>query len=609
MMPTPRAGRSLRFIPIVVIPKWVNFSWERAPSRVAGHCTGSIENRRLALWTENGPMITSIGIDTALPKGVPIRFWRGNMCKLKLAMKLAAAAAATALFAAAQASAAPADTPRQGGTLVVGQFQAPRHLNGGVQSGMATALPSSQLFASLLRYDDQWNPQPYLAESWKWSEDGKALTLKLRTDAVFHDGKPVTSEDVAFSIMAIKANHPFQTMFGAVESVETPDPHTAVIKLTQPHPALLIALSPPLAPIMPKHIYGDGQDLKAHPRNSQGVVGSGPFKLKEFVPGKEVVLERFDKYFLKGKPYLDRIVYQINPDATTLLIGLERGDMQMLPFMNDPTQLRRAADNKNLVSLSEGYEGVGALSWLAINTARKPFDDVRVRQALAYALDKNFIIKALTAGFAKPSDGPLVSSSPFATKDLTVYKVDLKKAEQLLDEAGLKRGSNGERFKMVIDHMPGMDSLSKNVAEYARAQLKKIGVTAELRTSADFPSWTQRIANHDFDMTTDSVWNWGDPVIGVHRTYLSSNIRPIIWTNTQSYTNKKVDELLAQAAVEKDTEKRKALYAEFQKIVTNDVPLIFLAQVPFHTLLSNKVGNPPTSIWGPLSPLDEVYLK
>ena len=528
------------------------------------------------------------------------------MRNLKRTIKLAAAATITALLTS---GAALAEAPKQGGTLVVGVFQAPRHLNGGVQSGMATALPSSQLFASLLRYDDKWNPQPYLAESWEWSEDGKALTLKLRSDAVFHDGKPVTSEDVAFSIMAIKANHPFQAMFAAVEGVEAPDPHTAVIKLTQPHPALLIALSPALSPIMPKHIYGDGQDLKAHPRNSQDVVGSGPFKLKEFVPGKEVVLERFDKFFLKGKPYLDRVVYQINPDATTLLIGLERGDMQMLPFMSDPTQLRRANDNKELVAMAQGYEGVGALNWLAFNTARKPFNDARVRQAIAHTIDKNFIVKALTAGFAKPSDGPLVSSSPYASADLQTYKMDLKKAEQLLDEAGLKRGEKGERFKMVIDYLPGMDSLSKNVAEYARAQLKKVGITAELRASADFPSWTKRIASHDFEMTTDSVWNWGDPVIGVHRTYLTSNIRPIIWTNTQSYSNKRVDELLEQAAVEKDHEKRKDLYKEFQKIITNDVPLIYLAQVPFHTLMSKKLGNPPNSIWGPLSPLDEVYLK
>src|SRR5690606_28069218 len=201
-----------------------------------------------------------------------------------------------------------AEQPKRGGTLVMGTYQAPRHLNGAVQSRMATALPSPQVFASLVPFDDPWHPQPYLAASWEWSDDRKTLTVHLRQDALFHDGEPVTSEDVAFSIMANKENHPFKAMFDVVEKIETPDPHTAVFKLSQPHPALLIALSPALSPILPKHIYDDGQDLKSHPRNSKDVVGSGPFKLKEFVPGKEVVLERFDKFFLKDKPYLDRIV-------------------------------------------------------------------------------------------------------------------------------------------------------------------------------------------------------------------------------------------------------------------------------------------------------------
>ena len=162
---------------------------------------------------------------------------------------------------------------------MVGSTQTPRHLNGAVQSGIATALPSTQVFASPLRFDDKWNPQPYLAESWKLAEDGKSLTLNLRKNAVFHDGKPITSADVAFSIMAIKANHPFTTMLGPVEKVDTPDPYTAIIRMSTPHPAIVLAMSPALCPILPKHIYGDGQDLKTHPRNSTDVVGSGPFKV------------------------------------------------------------------------------------------------------------------------------------------------------------------------------------------------------------------------------------------------------------------------------------------------------------------------------------------
>ncbi|MGH8848282.1 MAG: ABC transporter substrate-binding protein, partial [Polaromonas sp.] len=138
---------------------------------------------------------------------------------------------------AAPLSSTAQDNIKRGGTLVVGYTQTPRHLNGAVQSGVATALPSTQLFASPLRFDDKWNAQPYLAEKWSLSADGKSLTLNLRKDAVFHDGKPITSADVAFSIMAIKANHPFTTMLGPVEKVDTPDPYTAVIRMSTPHPA------------------------------------------------------------------------------------------------------------------------------------------------------------------------------------------------------------------------------------------------------------------------------------------------------------------------------------------------------------------------------------
>ncbi|HLS17229.1 MAG TPA: ABC transporter substrate-binding protein [Paenalcaligenes sp.] len=495
-----------------------------------------------------------------------------------------------------------------GGTLRLGMFQAPRHLNSGVQSGMATAIPASQLFASLLRYDDEWNPQPYLATEWEWSDDGKTFTATLRDDAVFHDGEPITSEDVAFSIMAIKKYHPFSGMFNVVESIDTPDPHTVVFNLEQPHPALLIALSPALSPIMPKHIYDDGQELSSHPRNTEDVVGSGPFKLNKFVPGKEVILERFDDFFIEDRPYLDRLVIQINEDQTTLFLGLQQGSLQLVPFIADPAILQMADADASIMMTDKGYEGIGSLTWAAINTAKEPLDDVRVRQAIAYALDKDFILEALTGGFANRTDGPIISSSPYATDDRQIYDLDLDKANELLDEAGLEPDADGVRFSITIDMLPGAQ-FGKTSAEYMRQQLRKIGIDAKLRTSADFPSWAERIANHDFDITTDNVWNWGDPVIGVHRTFLSSNIRNVVWTNTQSYANDRVDELLDQAAVELDDEKRKELYKEFQQIVAEEVPIIHTSETPYRTLAAPSVGNVPTTIWGLLSPMDEVYLE
>ena len=523
--------------------------------------------------------------------------------------RTAVATLACAAIAAALPLHLAAQTPKSGGTLVVAFGQSPRHLNGAVQSGVATALPSTQLFASPLRFDDKWNPQPYLAESWKLSEDGKSLTLNLRKNAVFHDGKPITSADVAFSILAIKANHPFQTMFAPVEKVDTPDPYTAIIRMSEPHPAIVLAMSPALCPILPKHIYGDGKDLKNHPRNSADVVGSGPFKFVEFKPGQRVVLERFDKFFLTGKPYLDRVIFNIAPDIATLSLGVQRGDIQMAPFFSAANELKRMKSDKSLVMTPRGYEGPGPLNWLAFNLEKKPLSDIKVRKAIAHAVDKNFITKALMGGFATPADGPIVASSPFAVTDLVKYPLDLKKAADLLDEAGYKAKADGERFKLTIDHLPGSEEQSKNVAEYLRSQLKKVGIAVDVRTSADFPSWSKRIASHDFDMTMDIVFNWGDPVIGVHRTYLSTNIKPIVWTNTQSYKNPQVDELLNTAAGILDPVKRKAYYATFQKIVTDELPLLPINVVPYHTVTNVKVGNVPMTIWGAMSPYDDVFMK
>ena len=522
--------------------------------------------------------------------------------------RFALALAGAAMLAAPLASAQNATVePTKGGTLVIGSTQVPRHLNGAVQSGIATALPSAQIFASPLRYDDAFNPQPYLAESYEVSEDGLSVTLKL-ADAKFHDGKPVTSADVAFSIETVKANHPFKTMFEPVESVETPDEKTAVIKLSKPHPAILLAMSPALLPILPKHVYGDGQDAKTHPANN-APIGAGPFKLEEYRPGEQITLVRNEDFFLEGKPYLDKIVVRIVKDPNALLIAMENGETDMYPFVAGSRDIRRLEKADGVSVTDKGYAAIGPINWLAFNTVKAPFDDVRVRQAIAYAVDRDFITKALMGGVSAPQRGPIIESSPFFDASVETYDVDIDKANALLDEAGLT-ATDGTRAKVTVDYIPGPAEQQKNVAEYLKSQLKKVGLDVEVRSAPDFPTWAKRVSTGDFDMTMDVVFNWGDPVIGVHRTYLSSNIKPgVIWSNTQGYENAKVDELLNAAAVETDQEKRKALYAEFQQILSKDVPIYYINATPYRTAYNERVGNVPESIWGTMSPMDEVFIK
>jgi len=455
----------------------------------------------------------------------------------KLIRNLVVAAAATTMLA----SGAIAEEAKRGGTLVAAMGSNVRNLNPAVQSGIATGFPGAQLFAAPLRYDEDWTAQPYLAESWNVSDDGMKVTLNLVKNAKFHDGKPITSEDVAFSVDVIKAHHPFKAMFAPVESVDTPDAHTAVLNLSKPHPALMLAMSSQLMAIIPKHVYGDGQDPKTHPRNTADVVGSGPFKLGEFKNGEYIILERFDDYFMDGRPYLDKMVIKIIPDPAARTIAYENGEVQFGAFEAVPQNINRLKEVDGLTVTSKGYGAIGPIDWLAINTGRGPLKDKRVRQAIAYAVDKNFIHKAIMRGTAADAATGIHPDSPFYNANVEKYDLDLDKANALLDEAGFAKNGDGVRFPLTIDF--GWAPVKPNV-EYVKAALKKVGIDVTVRASADFPTWAKRMGEMDFDLSWDTVFNWGDPVIGVHRTYLSSNIGKGVWSNTQAYSNARVDELL-----------------------------------------------------------------
>jgi len=491
-------------------------------------------------------------------------------------------------------------------SVVLGMGQEPRHFNGAIQSGTATAVPCTQIFASPLRFDADWQPQPYLAKSWETAPDALSVTLHLVEGATFHDGHPVTSEDVAFTIGVIKARHPFTTMLAPVDRVETPDPHTAVIRLKHPHPALLLAMSPALMPILPKHVYGDGQDILTHPANLKPV-GCGPFRFAEYVRGQYIRLERFDGFFLPGRPALDSLTIRIITDPTVMVLALDRGEVHIAPLLAGVRNIDRAQKLANVAVTDKGYAGIGPLTWLAFNCARKPFDDPKVRQAIAYAVDRKAITRVLMGGKAVEASSPIVPTSPFFNPGVQAYLTSVETANKLLDEAGHPRGADGVRFPMVLDYDPGDPEQGRNIAEYLRPQLRKIGIAAEVRAVPDFPTWADRVSNFDYDATVDSVFNWGDPVIGVARTYLSSNIRKgVVWANMQGYRNPRVDELLEQAAAEPDQARRKALYDQFQAAVVDDVPIHFLNVVPYYTAANKGLGGLPLSIWGTMSPLHDL---
>ncbi|NYT63806.1 ABC transporter substrate-binding protein, partial [Alcaligenaceae bacterium] len=354
--------------------------------------------------------------------------------------------------------------------------------------------------------------------------------------------------------------------------------------------------------------------LKTHPKYRRSPittnrVTSSPRNHTSKVADEKSGLERFDKFFRPGRPYLDSMVFVIIADRNAQALAISRGDVQLSGFSPISLQeIKRLQENPKLTVTQSGYQGIGPLYWLEFNMRKAPFSDVRVRQAIAYAIDKEFIRTKLHRGISRQAIGPIAAESPFFEPDQNPYDLDLAKANKLLDEAGLKPNAQGIRFTTRMDWTPANRDHYQLVAEYMKPQLQKIGIDVQLRPSPDFSTWAQRISNWDFDMGITAAYNYGDPTIGVARTYMSTNIRKgVIYSNTEGYVNPKVDELLQAAAAESDQMQRKALYSEFQKIINKDVPVTFLFEVPITTIYDKKLQNVPLGIWGVLSPMDAVY--
>jgi len=502
--------------------------------------------------------------------------------------------------------------PKRGGTLVQASTQAGTGVNHGVASGVAIGNPSSKMFASLVHLDVNWDPQPYLAESWEVSEDGLTITLHLVDGATFHDGAPITSADVKFSIEVVKNNHPFTGMWGPLESIDTPDDLTVVINLADPHPAMWIAMSDVLMPIMPKHIMDDGtaiNDMKGHPNNTASLegdliaVGSGPFVLTEWDPTQKIVLEAYEDFFIPGRPYLDSIIYVIVPDEDAALLGLESGEYDVSGYASVLNE-KKVQENPNLDS-SPALTGVASLNHLQFNMANEVISDLRVRQAIAYTIDRDYIINTLHQGMTEELLGGIHPASPFYNPNVERYDVDLDKARALLAEAGYADG-----LDLKIHYIPGPNEQQRNVAEYISLALSEVGVNVEVVNSADAGAWVGIFFGGPdaWQMTMTAYFNWGDPVIGVQRAYVCDNIKVSFFVNNSAYCNERVDELLYAAAIETDFDARKALYDEFQEITAVELPFYNINALPIYGANQPDVMNLPDGPWGGLSGMENVWL-
>ena len=431
----------------------------------------------------------------------------------------------------------------------------------------------------------------------------------------WHDGKPFTSADVKFSLMEVlKKLHPRgSTSFQAVVDVETPDALTAVLKLDKPAPYLLSALSGYESPMVPKHLY-EGTDIRNNP-NANKPVGTGPFKFVSWERGQYVRLDRNPTYWRKGQPYLDRIVARFISDPGTRTAAMEKGEVHYGAFGAVPyVDVARLRTLPHIDVSTDGYGMISPLMQLEVNNRKPPFDNVKVRQAVSYALDRKFMIDNIWFGFGKPSTGPISSnfqSAGLYEGNVRDYAVAdrVAVANKLLDEAGLPRGAGGIRFKMVHDMLPYGDEW-RRLGEYIKQALGDVGIDVSLRYE-DVPTWLKRVfTDYDYDLTSTFYYNLSDPVMGVHRQYHSSMIRKgTVFVNGSQYSNPEVDGLLNAATVELDAKKRAEQYSRFQKIVADDVPLIFLTEMQFTTVFNKKVKGAFGDAFGVYSSFAGVWME
>ncbi len=527
---------------------------------------------------------------------------------------LSALIMATSLFSlsglADTATPQPGVTPQRGGTLNFLAEPEPPVLTSLVSTSGAVMKVNAKVIEGLLDYDFDMKPVPQLATSWSVSPDGKEYTFHLRQGVKWHDGKDFTSADVAFSILTVKQyNSRGKGTFANVTEVKTPDPYTAIIELSQPAPYLLSAFSANEAPIVPKHLY-EGTNILSNPYNT-APVGTGPFVFKEWVRGSHILYERNPNYWDKPKPYIDRLVVKIIPDAATRTIALETGALDLGSDTPIPmSEIERIKKNPKLGIETRGYGYSPTQTRIEFNLDNPYLKNLKVRQAIAHSINLDVLKKVVWYGYASNSPtGITPELAQFHDSTPSPYNFDIAKANKLLDEAGFPRQANGIRFQLVHDFMPYGDSF-KRVAEYLKSALAKVGIDVTIR-SQDFATFVKRVyTDRDFDFNNGSISNLFDPAVGVQRLYWSKTYSPgVPFGNGSHYSNPEVDRLLEQAAVETDPAKRVELYKQFQRIIATEIPDLNLLQINRLTIYNKHVHGFINGIQGVNGSLADVWIE
>jgi peptide/nickel transport system substrate-binding protein len=497
--------------------------------------------------------------------------------------------------------------PKRGGTLNTILAPEPPILVLGVNNQGPTLICASKIYQSLLKFSPKLEPLPQLAKSWELSDDKLTYTFHLQENVKWHDGQAFTAGDVIFSVMKfhMELAPRARGIFAKIKEASAPDPLTVKFTLDAPFEPFLLMFDVTAAAIVPKHIY-DGTDYRNNPAN-QKPIGTGPFQFAEWQRGNFIRLTRFEGYWKPGQPYLDEIIYRIVPDSQSRALALQTGQVLLTQSSDiEPFDVPRFRELPNLTVETKGWEYFAPLSWIELNHRVKPLDDKRVRQAISHAIDRDFIAQRLWFGVGKAATSPVASSTRFYDPASKLQAHDPKAAMQLLDAAGLKPNAQGVRFSLKHIVLPYGEVWSR-LSEYLRTSLHQVGIELVLE-STDAGAWARRVGDWDYESTINFVYQYGDPTLGVERSYVSTNIQKVTFANTGGYANPEVDKLFATARAAADPKDRQAAFSAVQKLLIDDIPQIWLMELSFPTMYDKRLHNVIELGTGVHASFDDVFL-
>jgi len=485
-------------------------------------------------------------------------------------------------------SAAQSPVAQRGGTLVVTLDADPPTLNPALSVVNQTFWTADQVYETLVSYDAAFKPIPRLATSWSVSPDGKTYRFGLARNVKWHDGVPFNSGDVqyTFGVFGPKYSPYYKTVLAALEAVDTPDANTVVFRFSKPNGILLSLLGEPAFAILPKHLFEAG-DPRTNPANNRPV-GTGPFKFKEWVRGDHLTLVRNDQYYQAGLPYLDQVIYRIIPNAASQEAALEQGEVSMVLATVLPNDARRLRNTPGIKVVSPSV--LARIIGLWPNLRAEHLKQLRVRQALSLAADRQRMVDEIAFGEGTVARGPIASTSPYFDSSLPFIHRNVAAANKLLDEAGLKRGSDGIRFTVRLRHVASLDTFAKT-AQILKENYADIGVRVDILAAEVTTTLTAIFINSDFDVAVYSAPMGPEPGLALTQYLSSQGLTKAFFSNAPGYQNLRVDQLIAESVATIDPTKRAAIYREIQRMIMVDLPVIPLWEPRFLTAYRTDFEN------------------